>query len=1340
MENYREMPDSPQPDRSTPQAFSSYTLNPTKRYVIAQREPWSLPETPVELPSPKQSPGAPPTVNLLGTLMMPLLMVGGMVLSQLLAKDGKLQLALIIPMGVMAIGFPLSTIITYFSQKKKYNQAVQEREAAYRAALESERKRIHGLMQEQRTTMQREYPSVEECTRIAINHTKRLWWRRPMDDDYLSLRIGTGAGKTSFDVKPPRINDVNDPLSLLGITMAEEFKQNPDLPLLLNLRETGSVAIASKTTTAACEVARRLLLELMVHHSPQDVNIALLTDLPNADVRWGWLKWLPHTGAINSENKPRRLNYTEEQIDTYLKWLTDEYTSRSRQDSNLGSTTNRKGNRVSIVVLFDDSGSARQSPEVARIAESGHEVGIHLIFVGGKNWPRECRSRIDVTGDHTFNYVETWELSKKAVHFEGNLEPVPQDLCDRIARSLAELEVVGGQVNAQLPENVRLSQVINPDYLDPEAIRQTWSREFKPKDLLQFPIGICTNRDRLDLVMVNLLPEAYGGVDAYHTILIGTTGSGKSEFMKSLVMGAAVRYPPNLLNFFFLDFKGGAAFNVFEYLPHVSGIVTNLKPELVNRGLESIRSEINRRQEKFAQTGVQNIWGYNQIQSKDPMPHMVMLLDEFARGLANFDTLRETLDLLVRQGRSLGMYLILANQDTNSEVDRLLNNVGWRIALKVGKDEEIAMIDRSLMSTPGALPIRAGQGYLRSIKGVITKFQAGYGGLPVLENKEAGNEEFTIYTVENNGVLSTLYRHRASPSGQAEEARKGPVVSEEEKLIAAIATATQEMGIQCVNRIYLDPLPEIIHLNEVIENSTVPFRFRDGAWLSEEAPTSALTVPIGYVDIPNECLQEVLEIDFLRQDGHLWIVGAPGSGKAMALNTLLLSLALTHTPEEVQFYILEFGAGTLRLMDGLPHTGSVIRLQEKEKIQRLLAFLDNELERRSTHETMSEGSSLHYAQIFVILNNYAEMRSNYPDEAERLSRYVRDGKAAGIHLVVTSNRGAELNRNISSNIARKLVLQLANRDEYLDVIGKNVPPLVTRSEGRGYWVAEVPNECQVGSTAEFNIKNLAREMDKAWVGKRPQKIDTIPACIALEELLAKLEGDKRQSANRIAVGIAYENLEVVYPDLSKEMRSWLIIGPRESGKSNFLACAAANLLQNESDTWDITAVSLRRSPLSEVDAGTGVFRYAGSAEQATELLKELAARLESEKEREGRRYMILLDDLGAAFEPGYEELVNCINTIAPLLTTRQDLHLMAAGMVDELRLRTAAPIVQTLRQSRTGIGFSKDSGELDWLGTQIPLEFRRIELPAGRGFFVSKGKPTLVQTPFFGKCSGKSKD
>mgnify|MGYP001324559090 FL=1 len=1326
------MTNSSQRDKSSSQ---NLVTNPTNRYVIAQREPWNLPENEIELPGPSQAPGQPPAINLLTTLIPPILMAIGMGVT-VVTKTAKA--ITIIPMLLMAIGFPAANLIALQGQKKKYNQSLKERESKYRAVLDDQRNQLSALLREQRGTLEREYPAVEDVARIALNHTKRLWWRRPMDSDFLSLRIGTGQGQASFTVKPPRYADPNDPLSGLSLGMLDEFKTVPSMPILLNLAKTGSVAVAARNSQSAYDLTCRLILDVIVHHSPQDVQVAVLANTRDAERHWSWLKWAPHTAALNEEEKPRRLNFSEGSIDEYLKWLGEEFNARSRQSMNSLVPSKHKPGRASLVVILDDTGIARQVPEICQIAESGFEVGIHLIFVGGQNWPRECRARIDLSGTNDFQYVETWDAGSKGIRKEGKSESAPVDLAERVSRSIAGLEVVGGVPNTQLPDSIRISSVLGPASLEIDSIKRSWSANFRPDELLQFPIGVYTNRDQLDQLSINLLPENLDGIAAYHTILIGTTGSGKSEFMKSLVMGAALKYPPNLLNFFFLDFKGGMAFNIFKDLPHVLGVVTNLNAELVKRGIESTQNELKRRTELCSKSQVANIWDYNQMHRDAPLNHLVLILDEFTKGLNEFPELKPALDLLVRQGRSMGMYLILANQEVNSEVDKLFDNVGWFIALKVGKPEQIAMIDRSLVNENNKLPKRAGEGYLRSIKGNIVRFQAGFAGLPVAANDTPDRDEFTIYTVESNGAFSSPFKnlHTTSLDDQVD---RGPVITEEALIVSNIKQATRELNITPVARIYLDPLAESLDLNEIIEDSAVKPKFIDGEWVSDTVTTGSFIAPVGYVDYPSVCRQEILEIDFKQQDGHLWIAGAPGSGKAMTLSSLILSLALTHTPEEVQFYVLEFGSGSLRQLEGLPHVGSVIRLAEKEKIQRLLGFLDSELERRTAHETMAEGRFSTRPELFVAINNYAEFRSTYPDEAERVSRYIRDGKAAGIHLIITTNRGADLNRNIASNISRRLVLQLASRDEYTDLVGRIINPLNVRAEGRGYWMDEFPFECQIGNPKSMDIKTLAKEMDNTWTGSHPRIIGTIPSCVSLAELSTQIGEKKKPSPTQLPVGVAYENLELVQADLARELTQWLILGPRESGKSNFLACTAQSLI-TRSDQWDITAIALKKSLLSGVKDGGESFRFANSAEKATEAIKELAAKLEATAESSNKRFMLIIDDLSSIFEPGMEPLVTAVNSIIPSLSTRCDVHLMASGLLDELRSQMASPIIKLLRQSRTGMVFSKDTGELDWLGASIPLEYRKLDMPTGRGFFVSKGKQTLLQTPSLGECKGRHSD
>lgn len=1314
----------PGSSKDVPHSIQSNRISPTRKFAIAQREPWSVPDEAIELPGPTQAPTQPPAINLLTTILPPVLMAAAMAVTVI---TGNAKPITIIPMLVMALGFPLANLIGLKSQKKKYQQSVIDRENNYKATLMKEHQKLSALLNEQSITLEREYPALQGLATIALNHTKRLWWRRPTDNDFLSLRMGTGVGPASFKVAPPRVLDNNDPVNHYCYELIDKFSSNPSIPLLLSFSEIGSVAIAAKTSSLVLDFSRRLLLDAIVHHSPADLNIAVLANNRDAEQNWGWLKWSPHTASLTSE-QPRRLNFEDDQVVIFLKWLFEEYNARLKLDYDFALTTKRKQSKDYLIIL-EDNGLASQTPEISRIAENGYEVGLHLMFVGGRNWPRECRSRIDVSNGHTFSFIETWDAAGKTVHLNGEYEPVSIEQCEKNARSLASLEVIGSQANAQLPDSVRLSSVLGMQNLEVESIKQSWSTQFQPENLLQFPIGLSANRDQLEEIEINLLPESSGGVDAYHTILIGTTGSGKSEFMKSLVMAAALRYPPNLLNFFFMDFKGGAAFNLFEDLPHVSGIVTNLRPELVERGLDSIRNEIDRRQNKFALDQVQNIWGYNQNHPDIQMPHLILLLDEFARGLSDFPRLRETLDLLVRQGRSLGMYLILANQDTNSEVDRLLNNVGWRIALKVGKDEEIAMIDRLLIKEPSKLPRRAGEGYLRSIKGTIVHFQAGYAGLGVVDSSAIDAEGFTIYSVEGNGSLTKFYRSQ----GIATDNRTNKIthkITEESLIIQNLIQAKDELQIKPVPRIYLEPLPENINLMDVINESASQVAFSQGAWTSDRPEDNPIIAAVGYYDSPSDCLQDVLKIDFSQQDGHLWIIGAPGSDKETVLASMVLSLSLTHTPEEIHFFILDFGSGSLRSLDSLPHVASVIRLQDKERIQRLLSYLDAEMDARSSRETILDVSTKKRSNLFVIVNNYAEMRNNFPDEADHLSRYIRDGKSAGIHCIISTNRGAELNRNIASNITRKLVLQLASKDEYLDVIGRHVAPFSARSTGRGYWVDERPYECQTANPNLIDIKKLGLEMSSAWSGNRPSPIGIIPSRITSSELELLLQDRIKISNTEFPLGIAYESLEIIHPDLDKEMPNWLVLGPRESGKSNFLANVANSLLQKEENCWEVYALAVQRSPLNQIQKMNAHFHTAKNSADALSMLQNLNDSLDKTSEQSNTKYMVLLDDLSSLFDVGYQEVMDKINLLGSRVAARGDLHFMAAGLLDELRSQIGLPIIRMLRQSRTGMVFSKDTSELDWLGVQVlPMEYRKLEIPTGRGFYISKGRWTLVHTP-----------
>lgn len=1299
-------------------------------FVIKPREPWELPDRVVEIPSPSRMPAAPAPLNMLAMVLPPILMlvaVGILWLVMQSASSG-INPVFYLMMPLMGMGAPAAQYFSHKNQTKKYRQAMQEREWKYRAVLADTRAKLDALVKQQQDVLNREYPLLPRLvqTGLGISHQKRLWWRRMADPDFLSLRMGTGSGRASFTVVLPRAIDPEDPLAPLAQEVAQAYQEIPDVPILLDMLKVGSVGLEDRGGEAIYGLARRLILDLIIHHSPQDVRLVVLADTPQAQDRWEWLKWAPHTRAIYQGESNRGLAFNATAIDKSVEWLMSEFEGRRKSEPGVKK---RNTSQFAIVVLLDDSGDIRRTEDIRQLAETGREVDIYLIFVGGHNWPRECRAKIDVS-EGQFKYTETFAGEGGGKRLRGQTEPASLLDCERVARALAGWEISSGGGSSDLPESVRLSEILETGEISLQALKQNWLRARSNDELLQFPFGFRKGRKGLETVVLNLLPPGpeYPGIGAYHTILVGTTGSGKSEFMKSLVLSAAWKYSPRLLNFFFMDFKGGAAFNVLKDLPHVVGVVTNLSPQLVERGLSALEAEFERRQKRFADAAVSNIWTYNEKYPQAPIPHLMLLLDEFARGLNDFPRLLDMLDKLVRQGRSLGVYLLLANQDVNAAVDRLLNNVGWHIALKVARQEEMYVINRSLPKAE-----RTGQGYLHSQDGDIYEFQAAYAGFSVADREESVEQAFRIYQVGNDGKWQSIFTSTRRPS-EAEKDRYRP--KEQDLIISLMKDLSNE--VEPARPIYLEPLETNIQLEHVLEESGIQRAFVDGKWM-QKSGRSRLVAPIGYTDSTEECIQECLQVDFDDQDGHLWIIGGPASGKALTIETILLSLSLTNTPQEAQYYILEFSAaGRLRHFQSLPHCGAVITPKDPvEMLDRLLRFLDEEMNRRTNRKTTDKKKESQEPEIFLVINNFGEFRTAYPDHVDRIAPYI-NGKAMGIHLIIATNRRVDLPNKLA--IARKLVLRLANRDEYSDAIGGRVTVLPSlQAEGRGLWVDGKPLECQVAQPVvalEANGELLDAEaacqiLTKKWSGAAATPIRVLPAQIPLAELLKQTQALNLENIP-VPIGLSFETAQLITANLLNEIPRWLVLGPPRSGKSNFLACLAKSVLASHASHWDILYVSPRKAAPPSLDKNS--MQFATSPAEATQLINELIEKFDRIPHFE-KQMLLLLDDLGAAFEPGREAFSNVLNKLALKASTREDIFIVGAGLPDELRpQQMMSKLVQNLKMSRTGIGLSRDSNDVEMLGIQVPLQYRRMELPPGRGFWVSGGKAVLLQTPWAGKA------
>ena len=1315
---------------------SEVSAVPRRVYAVKPREPWELPNQTEEIPAPPRPPQAPGELNMLGMILPPALMLiayGGMMAVMSTSGSSSSNSWFFLIMPLVGMGMPAANYFTHKQQVKKYREAMQAREQNYRRELAKTRTRLDALAKQQREALSREYPLLPRLvqTGLGISRQKRLWWRRMADPDFLSLRMGTGNGPASFKVNSPKSYDPDDPLVPLANELAEEFLEVSETPLLLDLLKVGSVGLEDRGGGEIYGFARRLVLDILVHHSPQDVQIVALADTPQAQDRWKWLKWAPHTCAIYQGESLHRLAFTPQAIDKTVEWLTDEFADRGKSEPGV----RKRAAKTAIFVLLDDSGDIRRSEDIRELTESGRDADIYLMFIGGRNWPRECRAKINISSDE-FKYTETFAGEDGGKRLRGQVESASLLDCERVARSLAGWEIFGGGGNSALPETVRLSELVDNHEITLEALKQNWARPRDRDELLQFPFGLRSGRKGLELVILNLLPPApeFTGIGAYHTILVGTTGSGKSEFMKTLALSAAWKYSPRLLNFFFMDFKGGAAFNILKDLPHVVGVVTNLSPQLVERGLDALQAEFDRRQKRFAEAAVSNIWSYNEKFPQAPIPHLMLMLDEFARGMSDFQRLPEMLDKLVRIGRSLGVYLLLANQDVNSAVDRLLNNVGWHIALKVARQEEMYVIDRSLPKVE-----RTGQGYLHSMDGDIYEFQAAYAGSTLSNPEENAEQTFRIYQVGDDGKWQPIFTNARRQSA-AEKDWNRP--SEQDHLIALMKEISNE--VEAAPPIYLEPLEKNISLETVLQESGIQRAFENGKW-NRKTERARLVAPIGYTDSTEACIQEPLAVDFEDQDGHLWLIGGPASGKSMSLETTLLSLALTNTPEEAQFYILEFSAeGRLKAFQTLPHCGAAITSKDPpELIDRLFRYLDEEMNRRSDRKGRGKKGQSRDADIFLIIHDFNEFKAAYPDHSDRLMPLIKS-KAMGIHLVVSTNRRIELPNKMA--IARKVILRLTNRDDYSDAVGgrMTIPIPSVSAEGRGLWADGKPLECQIaqpmvsldGGDSQADLDEACQMLTQKWRGDSARQIRILPAEIPLNELL-KQTASSKEDGLLIPLGLSFETEKLVAVDLLRELPRWLILGPPRSGKSNFLACLANAVSIQQPSQWDIRYISPRRPAPSGLNKDS--VQINTSPGEAVKTINELVETFEHTTRLE-KRVLLLLDDLGAAFEPGRESFSTALNTLALKSSSRDDVIIVGAGYSEELRpQQTMSKLVQNLKTSKNGIAFSRDSNDTELLGYMVPLHYRRIELPPGRGFWVSGNKAMLIHTPLAAQKIGAHK-
>ncbi|MEU9604430.1 type VII secretion protein EccCa [Streptomyces sp. NPDC048057] len=1313
--------------------------------IVVKRPPRALPS---EVPSEHLQLQAPPELprgQQEGALMqlLPMLGMGGSVVFFFMTPNPIMRI-----MGMVMIA---STIAMAIAMLVRYRRGTQGELADlrrdYLKYLNQTRRQVLRTARLQRDAQYYLHPSPEQLWALVAEGS-RVWERRVADADFGQVRIGLGVQQLATPIVAPETAPVDELEPLTASAMRQFLTAHSTLdglPMAVSLRAFYHVTVSGRPDSVR-STARSLVASLASLHSPDDLVVVIATGRDSAE-HWEWAKWLPHVqapGAGDGAGTRRLITSDARDLDDLLLGRLD---GRPRFQSGGQPLLDQPH----VVVVLDGQSVSPTSP----LASPEGLQGVTVIEVV----PGE------VTGQRggLSVLVQPDALRLESGHglvYDGVPDLLSVEAAEALARQLAPLRVgSGGDDDEPLLANLDFTDLLNLGDAASVDVSRTW-RPRSQSERLRVPIGV--GEDGVP-VMLDLKEAAQEGMGP-HGLCVGATGSGKSELLRTLVLGLAVTHSSETLNFVLADFKGGATFAGMSQMPHVAAVITNLADDLtlVDRMGDSIRGELNRRQEMLRDAGnYANIHDYEKARAAgaalQPIPSLVLVIDEFSELLTAMPDFIEMFVQIGRIGRSLGVHLLLASQRLEEGRLRGLETyLSYRIGLRTFSAAE----SRAAIGVPDAytLPNVPGSGYLKFGTDEMVRFKAAYvSGV----YREAGSRTVTAggpLPVDRRPVAFTAapvpvrYVQRAA-SAVVPETRAPEDDALADSVLDVIVRRLEGRGVEA-HQVWLPPLDNPPPLDEVVPGLANV----EGRGLTQPGFEGAgrLVVPLGVVDKPFEQRRDTLYRDFSGAAGHMQIIGAPQSGKSTLLRTLISAFALTHTPHEVQFYGLDFGGGGMSAVAGLPHVGGIASRLDPERVRRTVAEVYGILTRREEYfrsagiDSIASFRSMRargdisvadqpWGDVFLVIDGWGNFRTDYESLEPAVLDIAARGLGYGIHLVVAAGRSMEVRANLKDLLMNRLELRLGDTmDSELDrKVAANVP---TGVPGRGltpeklHFMAAVPRIDGISSDSDLSeaTSAMAQEVTRHWTAPGAPAVRLLPRELPSENLPNGYANPQRG----VAFAIDENNLEPVFVNFERDP-FFLVFGDSETGKSNLLRLLIKQLTERyDGDSAKFFVIDNRRALLDATPA-THLAEYvpmSNNMEHHVDALSDLmqrrtpsadvtAQQLRDRSWWRGPSVYVVVDD----YDLVSTSSGNPLGRLAEQLPFARDVgvRFIIARSAAGASRASYEPFMQRMMElGAQGVLLSGDPTEGDILGG-----VRMRPMPPGRGIFVSRqrGNP-LVQT------------
>ena len=1284
------------------------------RFIRSLRVRYKVPKNELKVIPPGKKPSEPTKSYILSMLPM-FISMGGMMVLRLVMRSNSFYIYYMIFFMFSGV---IVSIIRFINARKEYKKNIKEREEKYNSYIDEKIKKIEEARTEEKIILNKMELSAEESLACIENFDARLFEKEATHEDYMCVNIGQGTVKSLNQIgfNQSEFLETEDDFMNYPEKIHNAYEYIDDIPVMLNLKDDNAVGIVGKRDRLY-SFMKNLVISLSAQHFYKDLQIFVIVEPEDVD-KISWIRWLKNT--YDEASGKRLFIYDEDSKKSGQEYLYNLISRREQSDN--------KNIRFSDIVIMVYRSEMISGHPINDYVKKARSLGVCFVFFeeNEEMLNHDCDERVFLDANSNGGFLQKAEDGTDKQTF--TYTELDDNRVRKAAEKIAGVYVDEMSLENRLVKNISLYEILDILNAYDLNLEERWNNS-RIYESMAAPLGVKCDGS---LISLDIHEKAHGP----HGLVAGTTGSGKSEIIQSYILSLSTLFHPYEVGFIIIDFKGGGMANQFKNLPHMNGTITNIDGKQINRSLSSIKAELLKRQELFAKYEVNHIDEYIKLYKDNvaeiPLPHLILIVDEFAELKSEQPEFMKELISTARIGRSLGVHLILATQKPAGVVnDQIWSNSRFKLCLKVQEKRD----SNEVLKSPLAAEIREpGRAYLQVGNNEIFElFQSGYSGAPTQVDGMDESAKYSIEMVGLDGARATVYRQGYDVEDSGE--------TQLDALVKRIEEHCEERGIAKLSPVCLPPLAEVIPFPEIS---------------NDKIETSDIVLNIGVMDYPAKQSQPKAYLNLTQE--NVAISGASQSGKTTLLQTIIRDAAQNYSPDDVIFYIMDLASMVMINFANLKHVGGVATADEPEKIKNLLKMLYMEINKRkellsemgvSSYSSYRESGKRDLPQIVLMLENYAAFKEMYSEYVDLFVDICREGNSMGICVIVTAQQALAYGMKILSSCSRRVAMNSNEDMDYSIMINKcKLRP--DSNSGRAVVLVDRDYfECQVYQPFEAEreleriekIKAFIMDVNGKYGEKKTRGIPVVPDEYEESYVWKNYLGHEPKPYS-LLFGLNYADTYPVYMNLMVDNMVAIAGRQRHTGRKNYLNYIVRTLDANSKNApVEIHIMDTYERLLEGCRNLKSVMTYTIDSGEINRAVEMIAERLEERSSRVASEGTAAIDR-----EPlivmmiGSSEYYGQLNADAAHIQKYKDIvnkysRMKVAIILTDLTnspVLFGAPELVKLVTSYKNILMYENLGNLKVV--EVPVIFQRANrkaLKPGEAYLNKEGELMKVRTPIW---------